>query len=147
MLFSHSLALCSRTRAAKKHAKVLLFSGIGNFFCLKVTLFLHFLPKKLKLLNRLCKINPIFAPNSLFYQSLTHLFNSAYLVLKIGDLHTRTPFIISLSAAGSAGSPKKFVTFWSALQSIVESKLFLLLINNPPRYSFPPSHNRHITDT
>ena len=83
MLFSRSLTLCPRTRAAKKHAKVLLFSDMSNFFCLKVTLFLHFLPKKLKLLNRLCKINPIFAPNSLFYQSLTHLFNSAYLLLKI----------------------------------------------------------------
>ena len=105
MLFSRSLALCPRTRAAKKHAKVLLFSDMSNFFRLKVTLFLHFLPEKLKLLNRLCKTTPIFAPNSLFYQSLTNLFNSAYLILKIRDLYTKTPFIISLSAAGSSYLP------------------------------------------
>jgi hypothetical protein len=47
-------------RAAKKHAKVLLFSELGKYFHLKVTLFPYFLIEKLKLLNRLCKISPIF---------------------------------------------------------------------------------------
>ena len=64
MLFSHSLALCSRTRAAKKHAKVLLFSDLAKyltgkvpFFCKNRSFFFTFFI----LLLRLCKNHPCFA--------------------------------------------------------------------------------------
>jgi hypothetical protein len=64
-------------RAAKKHAKVLLFSELGKYFHLKVTLFPYFFGRKIKIAKPTLQNQPYFRHNSTKKQALTQVINNA----------------------------------------------------------------------